>query len=453
MIHIHAAMIGKLVKTAIPLSFGGLAITFLAIMDGIFVYRYAAAAYEAIVLSIPLISVVSGISAAIAVAIANGVSRSSDESTLFREIYVVFIIALILAIAVFLLSNGLTDRIIGYYRIGEVPTGGYFRIYWRNMISAFVLQVYFSLLVQFITSIGKIRQANIALLVMLGVNLLVNPLLIFMMGYGIKGAAIATNLSYLAGFLVIFGIWLWPARSTFYRLCRFGKCMVHNRLLQVTVKAQVTDVVSVFISSMVFTIRSVLFTKLALGQGPLAITVFGIAEQLKNICIMPVRGVVSAYLVEFGKLLSQRNIAGYATVYWQATIITGVVHFGIGLLFVLTSGYIADIYGITDVSARNLLRYFIFYTFLILLVEILPRCAQFGFLSVGKPGIFISHSIVTVTLSYAFMMAAMKYQPVEGLMTGQLSGILLTSVIFVFIFFRILKKLSRQPDIRLAGSG
>lgn len=426
---------------AIPLFYGGMLITFMSLLEGIYLAKYSDHALNALLLTVPLITIINSVAAGLGSAISKNISKSNSFKEKAKEIYMILFLVLIIGIVIILCGYFFEPYIISLYDLNSVPFKKellLFTDYWNWLLPSFLIQLLITIIIQVLVTEGKVKEANLILLTITLINILLSPLLIFSFNLGIIGAAISTNVAFCGGCiasLVLVNKQINKIINNFL-IVKETKISVFLGIF----KSQIKTSLSVFCAISVFSIGAFYINQLALKESMIAITVLGIAEQLKTIFSLTTRGVAGAYLIEFGRDLSRKNYLNYYKTYWAATFIIGVIYLVGVILFVVFPGLISKGYNLTELKTINLLKCLLLLNSIILIIEILPRAAQIGFLNLNKEMALFLQSGITVLLSCLMAKYLMPIYGIYGIVYGQIIGVFITSIMFLSYFYFLLNK-------------
>ncbi len=148
---------------------------------------------------------------------------------------------------------------------------------------------------------GNAKTAMITMLIGTGLNLVLDPIFIKVLGLGIRGAAIATVISQFLSFLFILRYFL-TGRSSL-------KVQRHHFRLKLAVVNDIFKIgLPVFIRQVANSLLAiVLNNSLGFYGGDLAINVFGVANRLLMFIFMPLFGVVQGFQPIAGYNYGARN--------------------------------------------------------------------------------------------------------------------------------------------------
>jgi Na+-driven multidrug efflux pump len=437
-------------RYSLPLIFGGVLSTVITFMDGVFMAKYSINALNAIILVLPFVNLAGSIAAGLAVAATDMMGKERGggnyDNILGVTLLLGVLLALVLIIAGYFLLPQIT-RAVGLLNSAEWNEEfRFFNSYWRWIVPSFLSLTLITVCIQVLVFFKRNRKANQILLVITLVNLLLNPLFIFGFNWGIKGAALATNLAYLSGLLMAFAFFR-------HRICRIVNAARNSILLRNVVPVfcktagkQLQTAGVVFLSISAFIVGSILVNKLCVAQGALAVSVVGISEQIKSLVVMPSRGVVSAYMIIFNKELLHKKTHNYYPVYWTATLLTGFIYGIVILVYLIFPGLVMRLYvNNPDPIFSNTFIYAFSVSAIVLFFSIFVRAAQVGFLNLGHSYMVFLHSVLQVAATWFFAKWFSDQYGVKGIIDGQLAATLIISLlIFIFYFFLLRRRIKKD---------
>jgi len=198
-----------LLKQAIPASIGILVLSIYLIVDTIFVGRYVGKlGIAAISVVMPITFLISAIGMAIGVGGASIISRALGagnnklaQQTFGNQIILMLSITAVFVLFGFFFENGL---LLLFGANGEILS--YAQDYFRIILPATPFLGWAMMSNNVLRAEGKPKVAMMAMLVPAIINLILDPIFIAVLGWGMKGAALATLLGYLGsgGFMLYY---------------------------------------------------------------------------------------------------------------------------------------------------------------------------------------------------------------------------------------------------------
>jgi len=285
--------IGKLlVQLAVPATISMMVNALYNLVDAIFIGQAAGAyAIGALAVSFPVQMIVMAVAQLFGLGSASIVSRALGAQEPERAAHAAgaamgtsFIVALVVSI----LGLFNVDLILKLFGAGtEILSFGrqYLSVI---LISAPALAVAVSANSQ-LRAEGKVRVAMVTMLIGTGLNLILDPIFIFGLHMGIRGAAIATAISQFSSFLFV--LWFYVSGRSVIRV-RLPHLVPSVRLLRETVILGLpTFVRQASMSAIVMIINNLLVRY----GSELSIAVYGTINRLMMFTMMPMFGVIQAF--------------------------------------------------------------------------------------------------------------------------------------------------------------
>ena len=333
--HLESTDIPNLLKKlSIPATIGMLVNALYNLVDTIFIGQGVGAdAIGGLAIAFPIQMIIMSIAFMVGIGAASAISRSLGEkeeekaNSLAGNAYLLSIIlsGIFVLIGLFktdalLYLFGATDTLLGYARdyiqiifIGSIPF-------------AFVMTSN-----NIIRSEGNAKESMIIMVIGTGLNIILDPIFIFIFHMGIRGAALATIISQFVSFLYVLH-YLRSGKShlkvKFHHLIPHVKMQIE--ILKIGLPAFVRQIGGSFLA---------IFLNNALGTygGDVAISAFGIVNRLIMFIFMPMFGVVQGLQPIAGYnygarrykqirqvvVLSVKTLGIYATVGWFILLISG----------------------------------------------------------------------------------------------------------------------------------
>ncbi len=279
-----------LAKLAIPTTIGMLANSLYNVVDTIFIGRgVGTLAIAGIGIVFPIQMIIMAIAQLFGMGAASMVSRSLGKKDFGRASNIVgnsfiasFVFGTFAAIMVFILLNpilrvfGATENILPFARdYLSIVTFGF--IYFPFLVSSNNL----------IRAEGDAKNAMIVMLVAIGLNIILDPIFIFALDMGIKGAAYATIIAQFSGFIYIVLYYILGRSSLKIR-------MVHFRMRWLIFKEMVSLGFASFVRQVSMSILIIVVNNsLRAYGGDISIAVFSVVNRVVMFITMPLFGIVA----------------------------------------------------------------------------------------------------------------------------------------------------------------
>jgi Na+-driven multidrug efflux pump len=422
----------------VPLILGSAAASAMTLLDGLYLARYSPAAFNALVLALPLIGLVAAAAGSLAAAAADALARARGPRERAMQTAVAFALAAAFGIAALVAAHAGAERIAGSLRLA--PDGpmaaewAHFHTYWRWIAAGFPLQVIFTLQVQVLVALERSRTANRLILLLASVNAVLAPVLIYAAGMGVAGAALATDAAFLAGAV---------AASGALRGClRAGWDAAPGEVLRAAAR-QVANGGVIFCAMAIYVVGDFLYARLAAGHGAAAVAVLGVSEQLRSLLYTLTRGVCSAYITVFGVHLARRRHDRYFPVYRGATGVTGVFLLTGAAVFLVAPRAVLRPYGLDPALTADAV-FFLRVAAATLVVGTLTRVVQAGFLALGKPVGVALQSGLHVGIYYLAAAVLLERVGVRGLALGHMVGAVTSAAVMLPWFYAAVRRRARR---------
>ncbi|MBT4541301.1 MATE family efflux transporter [Candidatus Woesearchaeota archaeon] len=393
-----------LYKLAWPMLIAMLVQTLYNVVDTAFVGRLGADSIAALTFSFPLFFILIGLNSGIAVGMSSRISRfmgeknkKGAENTAMHGILLgifFFTISVVLGLIfirpmfnLFGATPAVIELAVSYFSI--VLMGSVF------MFTAYIMNNIF-------VSQGDTKTPMKVQVFTLLLNIILDPIFIYVLGYGVKGAAIATVISFSVGFILYS-----------YFLHKKSYLHIHPQNFTFSTKLIKEILMVGFPASLMMIVMSIflmIFNWFMANFGTEYVAAFGIGFRAESVVIMPVMAGSFAVMTLVGMFFGAKRV----------DLIKGVVWYGIkaGLLYTLIVGGI-------------------FFAFPSLIYKIFTSDPTL--LKIGVPYlrvIVFAYPFMGITMIIGRTLQGMGYG-VPGLVINLLRTILIStplSYLFVFVF-------------------
>jgi len=193
---------------------------------------------------------------------------------------------------------------------------------------------------------GDMRRATIAIAVTAVLNIILDPIFIYVLNFGISGAAWATVISATMSCLVM-SYWIWVKKDLFLDLSpKNFKYSSHIMIdtLQVAIPSTLETIV---FSALAIIINSML----VLAAGTTAVAVYTASMRIVQLAMIPLIGIGTAVLTVAGIAYGAHNYKNLQTAHSYSIKIGFIVSIILGALMFIFSGQIATVFSYTQASA------------------------------------------------------------------------------------------------------
>ena len=193
---------------------------------------------------------------------------------------------------------------------------------------------------------GDMRRATIAIAVTAVLNIILDPIFIYVLNFGISGAAWATVVSATMSCIVM-SYWIWVKKDLFLDLSpKNFKYSSHIMIdtLQVAIPSTLETIV---FSALAIIINSML----VLAAGTTAVAVYTASMRIVQLAMIPLIGIGTAVLTVAGVAYGAHNYKNLQTAHSYSIKIGFAVSIILGALMFIFSGQIAAVFSYTQASA------------------------------------------------------------------------------------------------------
>jgi putative MATE family efflux protein len=200
------------------------------------------------------------------------------------------------------------------------------------LFSGSIFIIFFNIANAILRGEGDARRAMYGLIVGAALNIVLDPLFIYVFGFGVIGAGIATLISMIVSSLV-FSYWLFFKRNTYlhivFRGFRFKKRII-GEILQVGIPASLSQI---SMAGMMLVLNRIII----ITGGTDGVAVFTSGWRVIMLGIIPLIGLGTGVTAVTGAAFGQRDREKLSTAYLYAVKIGVLIELGIAVLvFVFT---------------------------------------------------------------------------------------------------------------------
>lgn len=327
-----------IIKLSIPLMIAMLVQSIYNLIDGIWVAGLGPQALAAIGLFFPVFMVFIAIAAGISVGASSVVAQKigeKDKNAADTAASVSMFLSLIMGIIitfVFALSIKLILKLVG----AKAETLKLSLEYAMILIYSIVLLMFNNVANGILRGEGDTKRAMLAIATGSFLNILLDPVFIYVLKLGIKGAAIATVISIGVSTSLI-GYWLFWRRDTYVSLKLSFDTQILKQILKIGIPAslaQITMSIAVYVLN-IFVIEA---------GGDYGIAVFTSSWRVINFGTVPLIGIAMAVTSVTGAAFGERNIQKLETAHIYAVKIGLLIGTSIMTIILIFSPYIAKIF-------------------------------------------------------------------------------------------------------------
>ena len=336
-----------IIKLALPMMLSMFLIMLYNLADSIWVAGLGADALAAIGFITPLFMVLIGLGNGIGVG-ANSLSARNIGAKNYAQANNAGLHAILLSIIVSviftILIEGFMVPILQF--MGAGSTIQYAMDYSYIIFGFLFIFVYSGVASAIFRSEGDMRRATIAIAVTAIMNIILDPVFIYVLNLGIAGAAWATVLSATLSCLVM-SYWIWGKKDLYLDLSPknfeySGHLMLD--ILQVAIPSTLENIV---FSALAIIINSML----VLASGTTAVAVYTASMRIVQLCMIPLIGLGTAVLTVAGVAYGAHNYNNLKTAHSYSIKVGFAVSIVLGAIMFVFSEQIATVFAYTSASA------------------------------------------------------------------------------------------------------
>ena len=336
-----------IVKLAIPMMVSMFLIMLYNIADSIWVAGLGADALAAVGFITPLFMVLvglgNGIGAGANSLIARYIGAGNHEQANNAGLHGIFL-AIIISVIFTVLIEAFMIPILQFMGAGETIE---FAASYSYIIFGFLIVfVYSGVASAIFRSEGDMRRATIAIAVTAILNIILDPVFIYVLDFGIAGAAWATVISATMSCIVM-SYWIWGKKDTYLDLS-FSNFNYQGSMVLDTLQVAVPST----LETMVFSILGIIMNAmLVMASGTTAVAVYTASMRIVQLAMIPLIGLGTAVLTVAGVAYGARNAENLKTSHSYSIRLGFALSIGLGALMFIFSSQIATMFSYTEASA------------------------------------------------------------------------------------------------------
>ncbi len=336
-----------IIRLAIPMMISMLLIMLYNLADSIWVAGLGADALAAIGFITPLFMVLvglgNGIGAGANSLIARNIGAKRYDEANNSALHAI-LLCVIISIISTIIIEALMVPILEFMGAGNTIQ---FAMDYSYIIFGFLFVfVYSGVASAIFRSEGDMRRATIAIAVTAIMNIILDPIFIYILNMGIAGAAWATVISATTSSIVM-SYWIWGKKDLYLDLSlkNFNyESSIMLDTLQVAIPSTLENIV---FSALAIIINSML----VLAAGTTAVAVYTASMRIVQLSMIPLIGIGTAVLTVCGVAYGAHNHENLKTAHSYSIKIGFVVSIAIGILIYVFSHQIAELFAYTSASA------------------------------------------------------------------------------------------------------
>jgi putative MATE family efflux protein len=425
-----------LLKVAGPIVLGMLVQTLYNVVDTAFVGRLGPESIAALTFSFPIFFIFIAVNVGIGSGIGSQISRyigaknkTAAENTAMHGMLIGFSIALVM----FTLGNIFLEKI--FIALGAQDVLALSLGYMRVILFGIFFMTANQMISQIFSGQGDTKTAAIMQVSSLLLNIALDPIFIYVLGFGVQGAAIATVISMIFG--TILGSILLRTKSELHihpSVFHFSTHLI-KKIFLVGIPASLT--------MLLMSIYFMFINKFVSIFGTNHVAAMGVASRVESIATMPIVGVSIALMTLVGMFYGAKQYDAMKTTISFAFKAGLVFTISMSVLFFFIPQYILQVFT-TDTLVlelgKQVMRIWIFtwpfFTIMIFTNRILQG------LGTGLPGLILNLiRVVGISIPASYIMIFVLGMDFRAVPIAMLLGVIVSSFAAVLILVSKMKKM------------
>ena len=336
-----------IVKLAIPMMISMLLIMLYNLADSIWVAGLGADALAAIGFITPLFMVLvglgNGIGAGANSLIARNIGAKNYSQANNAGLHAI-VLSIIVSIIFTILIEGFMVQILEFMGAGSTIS---YALDYSYIIFGFLFIFVFSGVASAIfRSEGDMRRATIAIAVTAIMNIILDPIFIYVLDFGISGAAWATIISASLSCIVM-GYWIWVKKDLYLDLSPKNFSYSTQLMLDTLQVAIPSTLENIIFSALGIIINNML----VLAAGTTAVAVYTASMRIVQLSMIPLLGIGTAVLTVAGVAYGAHNYVNLKTAHIYSIKLGFAISIILGAIMFVFSQQIATLFSYTQASA------------------------------------------------------------------------------------------------------
>jgi len=394
----------------------------------------------------PLYVVIIGIGSGIGAGTNSLISRfigkedyESGNNVVFHSLIITFAMSVFIAlIGLFFLKDILL--IIGANSVLDYALKYGMIIFLSNFVFLFVTDI-----ASILRAEGDSKRATIPLIINSLLNMILDPIFIYVFNWGVEGAAIATVLSNLLG-LVLMLYWILIKKDTFFTI-KFKNYVrssdIYKEIILVSLPASIEEVIFALVSI-------ILNYLIIITAGTTEVAVFTIVWRFISFGILPAISIGVATITVSGIAYGARSYENLKTTISYSALLSFVITLSVCLLFFIFSYQISYIFNFASGSPDLIIRTSEVLKTMSFYILFIPFGATAAYVYQGIGRGFTSLLItflreLLLSILFAYIFAIPLKMGIFGVYFGATLGITLGSLIgfsCILVFLKRFKRLA-----------
>lgn len=230
--------------------------------------------------------------------------------------------------------------------MGAGNTIGYALDYSYIIFGFLFIFVYSGVVSAIFRSEGDMRRATIAIAVTAIMNIILDPIFIYTLNFGIAGAAWATIISATTSCLVM-SYWIWGKKDLYLDLSPKNFSYSSRLMLDILQVAIPSTLENIIFSALAIIVNSML----VLAADTTAVAVYTASMRIVQLAMIPLLGIGTAVLTVSGVAYGAHNHKNLKTAHSYSIKLGFIFSIAIGIVMYVFSSQIATMFSYTSASA------------------------------------------------------------------------------------------------------
>ena len=268
------------------------------------------------------IALSNGVLIGISSLVARGIGESNKDiinGTTESGLFIALLLSFVIVFCAYFFSTGIMNALgaKGNYRIHALE-------YFRYIIPVSVFMFAGSVFNGILQGEGRMKYVMVSMFIGTAGNIILDPVFIFLLHLGVKGAAIATGISQIIS--VMYLVSLFVRKKTLIQ----SSWKIRNIHLQTVKKISVIGIPQ-SLGQILMAVSFLIFNRVVVGIDPFAFTAFSLCGRFDQAVMLPIFAIGAAVVTMVGQNAGRENFKRIHTI-WIYSIITA----GITVLFLAT---------------------------------------------------------------------------------------------------------------------
>lgn len=336
-----------IIRLAIPMMLSMFLIMLYNLADSIWVAGLGGDALAAIGFITPLFMVLiglgNGIGAGANSLIARSIGAKKPEQANNAALHAI-VLSIIVSVIFTVLIEGFMVPILQF--MGAGSTIGYAMDYSYLIFGFLFVFVFSGVLSAIFRSEGDMRRATIAIAVTAIMNIILDPIFIYILDLGIAGAAWATIISATLSCIVM-SYWIWGKRDMYLDLSPKNFSYSSQIMIDTLQVAIPSTLENIIFSALGIIINNML----VIAAGTTAVAVYTASMRIVQLTMIPLLGIGTAVLTVAGVAYGAHNHKNLSTAHSYSIRISFAISITLGIIMFVFSSQIAALFSYTQASA------------------------------------------------------------------------------------------------------